>query len=72
MPLYEYLCLDCNALFDGLRGMAEADEPIACDECGSSNSSRMISVFNAQTSGGNGASGSAGACACGGACSCAA
>jgi putative FmdB family regulatory protein len=71
MPLYEYLCLDCNSLFDGLRPMTEADDPFECESCGSLNSSRMISVFNAQTSSGSGVGAAAGGCACGGACSCA-
>ena len=47
MPLYEYKCLDCEACFDALRGMAQADAPIACPKCGSQNTGRRISLFSA-------------------------
>jgi putative FmdB family regulatory protein len=47
MPLYEYLCADCEARFDALRAMADADAPIACPHCGCERTSRAISVFSA-------------------------
>jgi putative FmdB family regulatory protein len=47
MPLYEYKCLDCEACFDALRGMADADASIACPKCGSENTCRQISLFSA-------------------------
>lgn len=47
MPIYEYLCNDCNHTFDTLRKMSEADAPIECSTCQSSNTSRKISVFAA-------------------------
>lgn len=47
MPLYEYECSDCETRFDALRGMAQADHPIACPECGGSDTHRMISLFSA-------------------------
>jgi len=71
MPIYEYVCLDCNATFDILRPIAKADAPIACDDCESEHTSRTISVFYAQSDGRTLASTNGGGCACGGACSCA-
>jgi putative FmdB family regulatory protein len=47
MPLYEYECSDCETRFDALRGMSEADDPIACPTCGSQETHRVISLFSA-------------------------
>lgn len=47
MPLYEYECSDCEARFDALRGMSEADDPIACPRCEGSETKRVISLFSA-------------------------
>ena len=30
MPLYEYICRDCDTIFEARRPMADADEPVAC------------------------------------------
>lgn len=51
MPLYEYICLDCQNRFDALRPMKDADEPIECTQCQSLHTSRLISLFNAQSGG---------------------
>jgi putative FmdB family regulatory protein len=51
MPIYEYVCVDCRKQFDALRSMGDADDPIECVYCGSSNTSRTISVFFAQSGG---------------------
>lgn len=65
MPLYEYRCADCETRFDALRSMADADTPIACPQCGSENTGRLISLFSAVGSGGviAGAGSSCGSCA---------
>ena len=47
MPLYEYECAECHTRFDALRGMSQADEPIACPHCDSDETCRMISLFSA-------------------------
>ncbi len=47
MPLYEYQCSTCEARFDALRGMSEADDPIPCPQCESSETRRIISLFSA-------------------------
>ncbi len=51
MPLYEYLCIDCREKFEVLRPMGEADTPVDCTLCNSTNTSRTISVFFAQSGG---------------------
>ena len=33
MPLYEYYCEPCNGVFEALRPMREAAEPVPCPEC---------------------------------------
>jgi putative FmdB family regulatory protein len=33
MPLYEYLCEPCNGIFEELRPIREATEPVPCPEC---------------------------------------
>ena len=65
MPIYEYICLDCKNVFETLRPMKDADTPIPCEKCASDHTSRMISVFNAQ-SGGRVVAGSAAASGCAG------
>ena len=33
MPLYEYYCQPCHGIFEELRPMREATEPVPCPEC---------------------------------------
>jgi len=33
MPIYEYFCQPCNGIFEELRPMREASEPVPCPEC---------------------------------------
>jgi len=33
MPLYEYYCEPCNGIFEELRPMREASEPVPCPVC---------------------------------------
>lgn len=51
MPIYEYVCLECETRFEALRAMQKADEPIACQACGGEKTSRAISLFYAQSEG---------------------
>ena len=51
MPIYEYVCLDCRTRFDALRTMKDADAPIHCRNCSSEHTSRLLSVFFAQSGG---------------------
>jgi putative FmdB family regulatory protein len=61
MPIYEYVCLDCKKEYEILRSFNEADESVACNECGGENVKRKLSVFYAQ-SGGSTISGAGGGC----------
>lgn len=63
MPLYEYVCLDCGNRFDALRPMKDADSVIHCESCQSEHTSRMLSVFFAQSGGKAIAGSNAGSCA---------
>jgi len=33
MPLYEYFCEPCNGIFEELRPIREASDPVPCPEC---------------------------------------
>jgi putative FmdB family regulatory protein len=44
MPLYEYVCKDCDTRFDALVKSAQADE-VRCDTCSGGNVRRLISSF---------------------------
>ena len=70
MPLYEYECSACGALFERLRSMS--DDAPACPSCESVHVMRRISMFAASTSSGGFRSSapSGGGCACGGSCMC--
>ncbi len=65
MPIYEYVCEDCQAKTEAIRTMADADAVIACDQCGSHKTHRAYSVFLARGSENTGAQGSLPASPCG-------
>ena len=44
MPVYEYVCRDCDTVFEARRTMAEADAPLACPD-GHGRVARRLSVF---------------------------
>lgn len=51
MPLYEYLCRDCGAKFEALLSISKAEQIVQCSRCESQNTTRLLSVFNAHSSG---------------------
>jgi putative FmdB family regulatory protein len=51
MPIYEYVCQDCQHEFDALRSMSQADAALPCTECGSEHIKRKISNFFAESGG---------------------
>jgi putative FmdB family regulatory protein len=66
MPLYEYLCENCERSFERLSSIAAADEAL-CPSCGGSETRRLLSVIGGlHTQSPRPTSG----CGCGGACSC--
>jgi|HubBroStandDraft_4_1064222.scaffolds.fasta_scaffold482858_2 putative FmdB family regulatory protein len=75
MPIYEYLCEQCNERFEhlALRSADRDSKAAACPRCGSRRHSLQFSVF-APGANGNGKSvssqsASASSC-CGGSCGC--
>jgi putative FmdB family regulatory protein len=68
MPIYEYVCMECESHFEELvRNGVDPD----CPDCGASNVRRQLSVFAAhgtaaQPSFGGGGGGGC----CGGSCGC--
>jgi len=52
MPIYEYVCHNCQHRFEKLQSMSFSGE-VKCPECGES-ARRAISVFAAVTKGANG------------------
>ena len=72
MPIYEYVCLDCGERVELIRSMKDADAPLACKNCQSEHTSRLLSMFNAHSAGrvvaGSSSGGGCAGCA-GGACS---
>ncbi|MCL4543969.1 MAG: zinc ribbon domain-containing protein [Chloroflexi bacterium] len=70
MPLYEYVCLECNERYEELRPASKADTVIPCTTCGSARVKRLLSVFAAPRGAAVEVGSSTGGCACGGHCSC--
>jgi putative FmdB family regulatory protein len=77
MPLYEYQCATCDAQFEVLRSMSQANSPLACPRCAHTDVRKMISRFAAvskdsggshMVSGSSGGSAGCGGCS-GGHCS---
>ncbi len=76
MPVYEYLCKECNSRFDTLMRLSSASTQVACSSCSSPNVRRLMSSFatvggyddefvasSANVGGGGGCCG--GGCGCG-------
>lgn len=51
MPIYEYVCQDCEKIFETIRPMGQSDAPITCASCGGEHTKRKISVFFAESGG---------------------
>lgn len=51
MPIYEYVCEDCQKEFELLRSMSQADDRPACAACGSLSTRRKPSVCYAESGG---------------------
>jgi putative FmdB family regulatory protein len=69
MPIYEYVCMECESHFEEL---VRGEEQIACPDCAASNVVRQFSSFAVHgaakapsVSGGGGGGG-----CCGGSCGC--
>ena len=74
MPIYEYICDNCQARFDLLRTMSQADAPARCPHCQAEGARRAPSRFASFARGADGSisrvSGTGGGCSscAGGSC----
>jgi putative FmdB family regulatory protein len=67
MPIYEYVCMECESHFEEL---VRNGEQVSCPDCETSNVRRQLSVFAAHgTAEQPSFGGSSGGC-CGGSCGC--
>jgi putative FmdB family regulatory protein len=46
MPLYEYYCDKCDAVFEALRSLSQSDQPAKCPKCGSAADRIMPTTFS--------------------------
>ena len=51
MPIYEYICQECQVRFEKIRCMADADAPLECERCHSSQTRRAVSAAFAHSGG---------------------
>jgi putative FmdB family regulatory protein len=58
MPIYEYVCEDCNANFKSIRTMKDANTVIPCKSCQGENTNRALSTCYTKTTGGSASSSS--------------
>jgi len=66
MPIYEFVCMTCEAHFEEL---VRGDAKVACPECGATKVAKQLSTFAMMgTAGQTGAFGGGGCC--GGSCGC--
>ncbi len=59
MPIYEYKCNDCDAVFELLTTTSEDNKKVHCSKCNSDNVTKLISA-GSSLSGGGGSLNSAG------------
>ena len=45
MPLYEFVCDECETGFELLVGFSQADQPQTCPTCGGLHTHRKVSTF---------------------------
>ena len=53
MPIYEYLCPNCNCRFELRRPFSEADKAANCPTCNKT-AKKLLSTFSACSSSGDG------------------
>jgi putative FmdB family regulatory protein len=66
VPIYEYVCMECESHFEELVRNGEA---IACPDCGAGHVVKQLSVFATHGTAAQPSFGSGGGC-CGGSCGC--
>ena len=68
MPIYEYVCMQCESHFEELVRMGE--ETVSCPDCGAADVRKQFSVFAMHGSGGGPQPSFGGGGCCGGSCGC--
>lgn len=53
MPIFEYVCQDCNSKYEKFVRSRLAKVELECPECGSSRASKVFSAFSTGSSGGS-------------------
>jgi putative FmdB family regulatory protein len=66
VPIYEYVCMECESHFEELVRMGE--DALSCPDCGAANVRRQVSVFAAHGAASTPSFGGGGCC--GGSCGC--
>jgi putative FmdB family regulatory protein len=66
VPIYEYVCMECESHFEEL---VRGEEQVACPDCEATNVRRQLSVFAAPGVTSQPSFGGGGGC-CGGSCGC--
>jgi len=51
MPIYEYVCQECQGEFELMRSFKDADAKTTCIHCQSQDTKRKLSLFNASSGG---------------------
>jgi putative FmdB family regulatory protein len=51
MPIFEFMCTECNEPFEELVRSANAVDDVDCPSCGSTHVNKMISTFASKISG---------------------
>jgi putative FmdB family regulatory protein len=65
MPMYEYVCMKCEAHFEEL---VRGEQQVICPQCGATKVSKQLSTFAMIGTGGQ--TGASGGGCCGGSCGC--
>jgi putative FmdB family regulatory protein len=50
MPIFDYVCHDCNQPFEVMLTLREHDKQVKCPKCGSTHVEQEITAFFAVTS----------------------
>lgn len=66
MPIYEYVCMECESHFEEL--VRSPEQQIDCPDCSTSNVTKKFSVFASHGTAGQPSFGGGGCC--GGSCGC--
>jgi putative FmdB family regulatory protein len=51
MPIYEYICRDCDHPFQKLQSMTAGSDDVHCPKCGGDRVERQLSAFASAPSG---------------------